>query len=76
MKSSEEYLAEYLDQWSSLKRQLAAFETGKMRWKISGVDRTDHHMDRLRHVIDSMETLLESYGVDFSEHTEFGDKSQ
>lgn len=73
MKTHEEYLAEYQAQMDSARRQLRWFETGKMVWKISGVDRTDSHKAALRRVIESLEELLTSYGVDVSDHTEFVD---
>jgi hypothetical protein len=64
MKSQEDYLAEWQTQLASAKRQLGYFEAGKMRWKVSGVDRSDAHIATLKKVIASIEKLLEAYGVE------------
>lgn len=60
MKSQEDYLAEWQSQLASAQRQLGYFESGKMRWKINGVDRTDAHVRALKRVIASLEKLLEA----------------
>ena len=62
MKTHAEFLAEWRDWLRSAKRQLGYFESGKMRWKVNGVDRSDQHIATLRRVIESIEKMLEPYG--------------
>lgn len=64
MKSQEELIAEWQAQLASAKRQLGDFETGRLRWKVSGVDRSDTHIAALKEVIASVEKLLEAHGVE------------
>jgi hypothetical protein len=61
MKSQDEYVAEWQAQLASAKRQLGSFETGKMRWKVNGVDRTDSHIAALKRAIEGIEKLLLAY---------------
>lgn len=60
--AQNDYLAEWKAQLASAKRQLDRFETGKMRWKVNGVDRTDFHISALKKTIANIEKLLELYG--------------
>lgn len=64
MQSQVEYVAEWQAQLASAKQQLGYFETGKMRWKVNGVDRSDSHMAALKKAIVGIEKLLAAYGVE------------
>ena len=68
MPSQTDYLAEWQAQLASAKRQLGYFESGKMRWKVSGVDRSDAHIATLKRVIEGIEKLLLTYGVEIDPH--------
>lgn len=61
MQTNDEFLAEWEEKLASAKRQLGYFESGKMRWKVNGVDRSDHHIAMLKRVIESIEKMLNNY---------------
>lgn len=54
MRSPDEYLTGWQAQLSSAKRQLKYFQSGKMRWRVNGVDRSDAHIATLKRVIESI----------------------
>jgi len=64
VQSQDEYIAEWQAQLASAKRQLDYFESGKMRWKVNGVDRSDVHIAALKRAIGGIETLLDAYGFE------------
>lgn len=61
MQSQEEYLAQWSAQLEAAKQQLGYFESGKMRWKMNGVDRSDAHIAALKRIIGSIEQLLAAF---------------
>ncbi|PHR19457.1 MAG: hypothetical protein COA41_07190 [Sphingopyxis sp.] len=61
MKDQEQLIAEWKTQLASARKQLGNFESGKMRWKINGVDRSDHHIAMLKKVIETIEKMLDIY---------------
>lgn len=61
MKDQEQLISEWKTQLVSAKKQLGYFESGKMRWKINGVDRSDHHIAMLKKVIENIEKMLDIY---------------
>lgn len=63
MPSQDEYLADWKAQLASAKRQLGYFESGKMRWKVNGVDRSDSHIAALKRAIEGIEKLLAACGA-------------
>ena len=54
----DEDIAGWRNQLASAKRQLGCFESGNMRWKVNGVDRSDDHIAALRGIINNIEILL------------------
>jgi hypothetical protein len=66
MQSQAEYLAGWQEQLASAKRQLGYFEDGKMRWKVSGIDRSETHIAALKRAIEGIEKLLALYGANAS----------
>jgi hypothetical protein len=63
MQSQEEAVAQWQAQLASAQGQLSNFQTGRMRWKVNGVDRTDSHIAALKHTIEGIEKLLAAYGA-------------
>lgn len=68
--AEEDYLTQWQNQLASARRQLGYFESGRMRFKMNGVDRSDQHVATLKRIIESIEKLLESYGVAEHANTE------
>ena len=54
----DEDIAGWRNQMASAKGQLGYFESGNMRWKVNGVDRSDDHIAALRGIINNIEILL------------------
>lgn len=61
MKDQEQLIAEWKTQLGSARKQLGNFESGKMRWKINCVDRSDHHIAMLKKVIETIEKMSDIY---------------
>lgn len=51
-------MANYQDQLSHVQRQLRNFNLG-MRWKVSGVDRTDSHVATLKKMRDNIRRMID-----------------
>lgn len=61
MQSQEEALSEWRAQLASAQGQLSNFQTGRMCWKVNGIDRTDSHIAALKHTIEGTEKLLTAF---------------